>query len=206
MARCEKARADASRCAGPTVVRSAAGRGWRSSSTAPGRPIPALIALGTGDAAHIDRLFAPARRRMLARDLVERSGTASLYMALYAILIIILRYFYTAFVLDPDESRRRVEEVRRRRCRASRPERRPPEYLDGVMSRISMIGAAYFVLVCLIPELSDLLGAGAVLFRRHVVHDHGVHGLDIDAQVRGAGAESAEKFDPEVPNGAWPGG
>jgi preprotein translocase subunit SecY len=61
-------------------------------------------------------------------------------------------YLYTAFVLDPAEAAEALQ-----RYGGTIPLVAPGEatadHLDGVLSRVTLIGAAYFVTVCLMPEL-----------------------------------------------------
>ena len=74
-----------------------------------------------------------------------------LYMALYAAGIIFFAFFYTAVVFNPEET---AENLKRNGgfIPGIRPGKRTEEYLDYVLSRITVIGALYLTLVCVIPE------------------------------------------------------
>jgi preprotein translocase subunit SecY len=74
-----------------------------------------------------------------------------LYMALYAAGIIFFCFFYTAVVFNPEET---AENLKRYGgfIPGIRPGKRTEEYLDYVLTRITVIGAAYLTLICLVPE------------------------------------------------------
>lgn len=83
-----------------------------------------------------------------------------IFMALYAALIIAFTFLYTSLVFNPDET---AENLRKYGgfLPGIRPGKRTAEYLDYVLTRITVIGAAYITIVCLLPEflISDL-GSG----------------------------------------------
>ena len=74
------------------------------------------------------------------------------FMLCYAIVIVLSVYLYTAFVLDPNEAAEKLQ-----RHGGAIPQVQPgeatAEHLDRVLSRVTLLGAVYFVTVCLIPEL-----------------------------------------------------
>ena len=76
---------------------------------------------------------------------------APLYMALYAAGIIFFSFFYTAVVFDPKET---SDNLKRQGgfIPGIRPGERTADYLDYVLTRITVIGAAYLTLICLLPE------------------------------------------------------
>ena len=76
---------------------------------------------------------------------------APLYMLLYAAGIIFFCFFYTAVVFNPEET---ADNLKRYGgfIPGIRPGKRTEEYLDYVLTRITVIGAAYLTLTCLIPE------------------------------------------------------
>lgn len=76
---------------------------------------------------------------------------APLYMALYAAGIIFFSFFYTAVVFNPEET---AENLKKHGgfIPGIRPGTRTMEYLDYVLTRITVIGAAYLTLICLLPE------------------------------------------------------
>ena len=74
-----------------------------------------------------------------------------LYMALYAAGIIFFCFFYTAVVFNPEET---AENLKKNGgfVPGIRPGKNTENYLDYVLTRITVIGAAYLTLVCLVPE------------------------------------------------------
>jgi preprotein translocase subunit SecY len=74
------------------------------------------------------------------------------FMALYAGMIIFFSFFYTSIVFNPDDT---AENLRKYGgfLPGIRPGKRTAEYLDFVLTRLTVIGAAYITLVCLVPEM-----------------------------------------------------
>lgn len=74
-----------------------------------------------------------------------------IYVVLYASAIVFFCFFYTALVFNPKETAENLK-----KSGAFIPGIRPGEqtasYIDGVMSRLTLAGAAYVTLVCLLPE------------------------------------------------------
>ncbi|RHW19218.1 preprotein translocase subunit SecY [Sphingomonas gilva] len=74
-----------------------------------------------------------------------------LYMALYGAGIIFFCFFYTAVVFNPEET---ADNLKRHGgfIPGIRPGKNTEAYLDHVLTRITVVGAAYLTLICLIPE------------------------------------------------------
>ena len=74
------------------------------------------------------------------------------YMILYAALIIFFSFFYTAVVFNPEET---SENLKRNGgfIPGIRPGKNTATYLDYVLTRITVIGAAYITIVCIVPEI-----------------------------------------------------
>ncbi len=74
-----------------------------------------------------------------------------IYMTLYAIGIIFFCFFYTAVVFNPEET---AENLKKNGgfIPGIRPGKRTADYLDYVLARITVVGAIYLTLVCVIPE------------------------------------------------------
>ncbi len=73
------------------------------------------------------------------------------YTMLYGALIIFFCFFYTALVFNPNEI---ADNLKRSGAfiPGIRPGAQSAKYIDGVVSRLTMIGAFYVTFVCLIPE------------------------------------------------------
>jgi preprotein translocase subunit SecY len=84
-----------------------------------------------------------------------------LYMLLYAALIIFFSFFYTAVVFNPADT---ADNLKKHGgfVPGIRPGQRTAEYIDYVLTRITVLGAIYLVLVCLLPE--TLINATGVPF------------------------------------------
>jgi preprotein translocase subunit SecY len=74
-----------------------------------------------------------------------------LYMLLYAGLIVFFAFFYTAVVFNPTDT---AENLKKHGgfIPGIRPGAKTAEYIDYVLTRITVIGAIYLVAVCLLPE------------------------------------------------------
>ena len=75
-----------------------------------------------------------------------------LFLVLFAALIVFFVFFYTAVVFNPDEV---AENLKKHGgfVLGIRPGKRTAEYLDYVLTRLSVLGAIYLVIVCLLPEI-----------------------------------------------------
>ena len=86
---------------------------------------------------------------------------APVYMALYAAGIIFFSFFYTAVVFNPEETAENLKKYGGF-VPGIRPGVRTSEYLDYVLTRITVIGAAYLTIICLLPEfLTSKVGIAA---------------------------------------------
>ena len=74
-----------------------------------------------------------------------------LFMVFYGALIIFFCFFYTSIVFNPDDT---AENLRKYGgfLPGIRPGKRTAEYMDYVLTRLTVIGAAYITIVCLLPE------------------------------------------------------
>ncbi len=74
-----------------------------------------------------------------------------LYMAFYAAGIIFFCFFYTAVVFNPEDT---AENLKKNGgfIPGIRPGKRTAEYLDYVLTRITVVGALYLTIVCVLPE------------------------------------------------------
>src|SRR3974377_500683 len=85
----------------------------------------------------------------------------ALFLILYIALIVFFAFFYTAIVFNPTET---ADNLKKHGgfIPGIRPGERTAEYIDYVLSRITVVGAGYLALVCLIPEI--LIAYAAVPF------------------------------------------
>ncbi|GHE49379.1 protein translocase subunit SecY [Camelimonas fluminis] len=75
-----------------------------------------------------------------------------LYIVLYVALIVFFAFFYTAIVFNPSET---ADNLKKQGgfIPGIRPGERTADFIDYVLTRITVIGAAYLALICLLPEL-----------------------------------------------------
>ncbi len=80
------------------------------------------------------------------------SPTGWLYNILYGVIIIFFTYFYTAVVLNPNDL---AENMRKYGgfVPGIRPGRKTAEYIDRVLSRITLPGAVFLALIAVLPDV-----------------------------------------------------
>lgn len=84
-----------------------------------------------------------------------------LFLLLYALLIIFFAFFYTSIMFNPVETADNLKKYGGF-IPGIRPGERTAEYIDYVLTRVTLIGALYLVAVCLLPEF--LIGYTGVPF------------------------------------------
>ncbi len=74
-----------------------------------------------------------------------------LYMLFYGGMIAFFTFFYTAIVFNPKDT---ADQLKKHSgfIPGYRPGERTAEYIDYVLTRITVVGAVYLVAVCLLPE------------------------------------------------------
>ena len=75
-----------------------------------------------------------------------------LYIVLYAAMIIFFCFFYTAIVFNPEETADNLKKYGGF-IPGIRPGKRTAEYIDYVLTRVTVVGAGYLAFVCLVPEV-----------------------------------------------------
>ena len=75
-----------------------------------------------------------------------------LYLALYAFLIVFFAFFYTAVVVNPEET---ADNLKKHGgfIAGIRPGKNTAEYLDYVVTRLTVLGAFYLAALCILPEI-----------------------------------------------------
>lgn len=106
------------------------------------------------------------------------------YLTVYAILIFLCAFFYTAYVFDPEQA---AEDLQKQggAIRSIAPGEATVAHLDEAVSRIVLFGAAYLTAICLLPDILRFylhvpfyLGGLSFLILVCTV-------LDFDHQIRG---------------------
>ncbi len=73
------------------------------------------------------------------------------YMLLYAAMIAFFAFFYTALVFNPKDT---ADQLKKHSgfIPGIRPGERTAEYIDYVLTRVTVLGAIYLVVICMLPE------------------------------------------------------
>jgi preprotein translocase subunit SecY len=75
-----------------------------------------------------------------------------LYLLLYVGLIVFFSFFYTAVVFNPTETADNLKKFGGF-IPGIRPGRNTSEYLDRILTRLTVVGAMYLAIVCVLPEI-----------------------------------------------------
>jgi len=75
-----------------------------------------------------------------------------LYLAIYVSMIVFFAFFYTAVVFNPEDT---ADNLKKHGgfIPGIRPGKNTSQYLDRVLTRLTVVGAAYLCFVCLLPEI-----------------------------------------------------
>ena len=86
-----------------------------------------------------------------------------LYLLVYVALIVFFAFFYTSIVLNPQET---ADNLRKYGgfLPGIRPGAKTAEYIDYVLTRITVVGAIYLSAVCVLPEVLTSYAAGTLYF------------------------------------------
>ncbi len=74
------------------------------------------------------------------------------YLIIYISLVVFFAFFYTAVVFNPEET---ADNLKKNGgfVPGIRPGKNTAEYLDKVLTRLTVVGASYLAIICLLPEL-----------------------------------------------------
>ncbi|MBY0293687.1 MAG: preprotein translocase subunit SecY, partial [Alphaproteobacteria bacterium] len=74
-----------------------------------------------------------------------------LYLSVYLFLIVFFAFFYTSIVFNPQETAENLKKAGGF-IPGYRPGKNTADYLDNVITRLTVVGAAYLAFVCAVPE------------------------------------------------------
>src|SRR5687767_833066 len=102
--------------------------------------------------ATIAQMFANDPTHWMTRVTDQLTMGMPLYNLLYVSLIIFFAYFYTAIIFNPDDV---AENMRKYGgfVPGIRPGKRTAEYIDTILTRITLAGAVYLALIAILPQL-----------------------------------------------------
>lgn len=82
------------------------------------------------------------------------NATSFIYITLYIALIFFFAFFWTTLMIQPTEMAKNLKEYGSF-VPGIRPGRRTSEYLEGIMVRITLVGAAFLAFIALLPQLAS---------------------------------------------------
>jgi preprotein translocase subunit SecY len=115
-----------------------------------------------------------------------------LYLIVYALAIFLCVFLYAGFLLDPEDV---AEDLRKHGgvIAGVEPGEATAEHVDYVLSRTTMLGAAYLAFVCLIPEILTTYAELPLYFGGTSLLLVACAVLDIEAQVQGGALGGAHQ-------------
>jgi len=83
--------------------------------------------------------------------------TSVWYNVVFAFLIIIFTYFYTAIIMNPTQM---AEDMKKNGgfIPGVKPGKKTSEFIDSIMSRITLPGSIYLAIVAILPAFAQLMG------------------------------------------------
>src|SRR5574344_1806436 len=86
--------------------------------------------------------------------------TSLLYNVVFALLIIVFTYFYTAITINPTQM---SEDMKRNNgfIPGIKPGKDTAEYIDAIMSRITLPGSMFLAIVAIMPAFAGVFGVKA---------------------------------------------
>lgn len=86
----------------------------------------------------------------LVSTALRRGG--SIYLIAFALLILFFSYFYSSIVFNTEDV---ANNLKKSNCfiLGVRPGQATAEYLDKLVSRLTILGAIYLIFVCIVPEI-----------------------------------------------------
>jgi len=111
-----------------------------------------LLLLPTTAMSFLTNADLPSQLQWLPVAMGQLQHGQPLFMVLYGLLIVFFCFFYTSVVFNPEDT---AENLRKYGgfLPGIRPGKRTAEYLDFVLTRLTVVGAAYIAIVCLVPEI-----------------------------------------------------
>jgi preprotein translocase subunit SecY len=84
-------------------------------------------------------------------------NTSWLYNLIFAVLIIVFTYLYTAITINPVQM---AEDMKRNNgfIPGVKPGKDTADYIDGIMSRITFPGSLFLAFIAILPAFADMFG------------------------------------------------
>lgn len=84
-------------------------------------------------------------------------NTSFLYNFVFAILIIVFTYFYTAITINPTQMAEEMK-INNGFIPGVKPGKKTSEYLDNIMDRITLPGSFFLAIVAILPAFASIFG------------------------------------------------
>ena len=106
---------------------------------------------------------AAASNSYFATVLTLISPGGPIYLVIYVALIVFFAFFYTATVFNPNDT---ADNLKKHGgfVPGVRPGERTAQYIDQILTRITVLGAGYLAIICVLPEMLRYNAAGAFAF------------------------------------------
>lgn len=115
-------------------------------------PTTVLSFLGNGATGPNTPAWVSGAQEFLRQAAAQMGHGKPLFLFLYAALIVFFAIFYTSIVFNTEET---ADNLRKYGgfLPGIRPGAKTAEYLDKVLTRLTVIGASFLVIVCVVPEI-----------------------------------------------------
>lgn len=115
-------------------------------------PTTVLSFLGSGPTGPNTPAWVSGAQEFLRQAAAQMGHGKPLFLFLYAALIVFFAIFYTSIVFNTEET---ADNLRKYGgfLPGIRPGAKTAEYLDKVLTRLTVIGASFLVIVCVVPEI-----------------------------------------------------
>jgi preprotein translocase subunit SecY len=104
-----------------------------------------------------------ASNTYMAAALAILSPGGPVYLVIYVGLIVFFAFFYTATVFNPQDT---ADNLKKHGgfIPGVRPGERTAQYIDQILTRVTVLGAGYLALICVLPEMLRYNAAGFFVF------------------------------------------
>lgn len=115
-------------------------------------PATILSFLGTGNLGADAPQWVQTGQEYLRLAAAQMGQGKPLFLVSYALLIVFFAIFYTSIVFNTEET---ADNLRKHGgfLPGIRPGAKTAEYLDKVLTRLTVIGAGFLVIICVVPEI-----------------------------------------------------
>ena len=99
--------------------------------------------------------FSSAEANAFTRAFMDNNGFW--YNAVFAILIIVFTYFYTAIIINPVQMAENLK-LNNGFIPGVKPGKKTAEYIDSIMTRLTLPGSCLLAIIAILPAFARLFG------------------------------------------------